>query len=35
MEVNNGIKSGNIEKKFDSKVIQLEGGIYWEIKSTL
>ena len=34
MEVN-GVKSDNIEKKIDNKVIQAEGVIYWEAKSTL
>ena len=32
--VNNGVKSDNLEKKNDNKVIQ-EGEIYWETKSTL
>ena len=35
MEINNGVKSDNIEKKSDNKVIQAEGEIYWETKSTL
>ena len=28
LEVNNGVKSDNIETKFDNKVIQAEGEIY-------
>ena len=28
MEVNNGVKSNNIEKKIDNKVIQAEEEIY-------
>ena len=35
MEVNNGVKSNNIKKEFDNKLIQEEGEIYWETKSTL
>ena len=34
MEVNNGVKSVNIEKIFDKEVIQAEGEIYWETKLT-
>ena len=34
MEVNNGLKSDNIEKKIDNKAIQAEGEIYCETKST-
>ena len=34
MELNNGIKSDYIERKFDNKVIQA-GEIYREAKSTL
>ena len=35
MNINNGVKSNNKEKKFDNKVIQAEGEIYWETKSKL
>ena len=35
LEVNNSLKSDNIDKKIDIKVIQAEGEIYWETKSTL
>ena len=35
MEVNNGVQSDNIQRKIDNKVIQVEGGIYWEAKLTL
>ena len=34
MEVNDGVKSDNIERNFDNKLIQA-GEIYREIKSTL
>ena len=35
MEVNNGVKSDNIEKKIDKNVIQAGEEIYFETKSTL
>ena len=35
MEVNKEVKSNNIEKKIDDEIIQAEGEVYWETKSTL
>ena len=35
MEISKLVRSDNIEKKIDNKVIQAEGEIYWEAKSTL
>ena len=35
MEVNNGVKSDNIDKDKNNEVIKVEGEIYWETKSTL
>ena len=31
----NEVKSDNIEKKIGNSIIQAEGDIYWETKSTL
>ena len=35
MEVSNGVKSDNISRKIDNKVMPVEGEIYWEAKATL
>ena len=35
MKVDNELKSDNIQRKIDNKVIQVEWEIYWETKSTL
>ena len=34
MDINNGVKS-TILRKINNKIIQAEGEIYWETKSTL